>query len=66
MVVLVDEDPQRRASGIGTLTISVVPDPSNVLDARSTRLHGDVIDALVDLVVELLDKETGHGEDQDG
>lgn len=63
-VVLVDED-QRKASS-GTVTISVVSDLSKVLDARSTRLHGDVIDALVDLVVELLDGGPRHGEDQAG
>ena len=64
-VTLVDEDPQREASKIGRVTICVVHDLSKVLDAKSTRLHGDVIDALVDLVVELLDEETGHGEGQD-
>ena len=61
-VVLVED---RREAQPGAVTISVVPDLSNVLDARSKRLHGDVLDALVDLVVELLDEETGHGEGQD-
>lgn len=64
-VALVDEGPQREASKIGMVTISVVHDLSKVLDAKSTHLHGDAIDALVDLVVELLDEESGHGEDQD-
>jgi hypothetical protein len=47
---------------VGTVTISVIHDLSTVLDAKSTRLHGDVIDAVVALVVELLDEETAHGE----
>lgn len=65
MVAVVDED-RYEVSGRGTVTISVVPNLSKLLDGRSTRLHGDVIDALVDLVVELLDEEPLHGEGQDG
>ncbi|MDB4954447.1 MAG: hypothetical protein JWO36_2016 [Myxococcales bacterium] len=36
-----------------TVTIARVVDRAKLLDERSRRIHGDVIDALVDLVVAL-------------
>lgn len=62
--VVVDEARDRDVNEIGTITISVVSDLTRLLDARSTRLHGDVIDAVVDLAVDLLDEETRHGQGQ--
>jgi hypothetical protein len=57
--VLGDEHRKNEA-----VVISIVPDLPKLLDARSTRLHGDVIDALVDLVVELVDQEANSDEGQ--
>ena len=63
MAVVVDAD--EAALPEGPVTIAVVSDVKGLLDARSRGLHGDVIDALVELVVELLDEEGVHGEGQD-
>lgn len=63
-VALVEEE-QDALHKCGKVTISVVHDLSKVLDAKSTRLHGDILDAVVELVVELLDEEIARGEAQD-
>ena len=54
--VLIEE----RESPHGTpreVAISVAVDVSKLLAGGSRRLHGDVVDALVDLVVSLLDED---------
>lgn len=50
----------------GAVVIAKVEDPAKLLAARGPRLHLDVVDALTDLVVALLDGEDGedrHAED---
>lgn len=51
----------------GTVVIARVEDPAKLLAARTGRphLHLDVVDALTELVVALLDGEGGHAEDPD-
>jgi hypothetical protein len=61
--VVVDADEGAPPGGL--VTIAVVSDVKGLLDARLRGLHGDVIDALVELVVDLLDEEGVHGEGQD-
>lgn len=64
VVVLLDEaapEGDGVASRPSAVTIAVVPDPARLLDERSRRIHGDVLDALVDLVVELIDKDEADG-----
>lgn len=41
----------------GVVVIAPVSDPSKLLDGRARRLHGDVVDVLVDLVIAILDEE---------
>lgn len=53
-----DSDPNR-------VTISVVIDPHKLLAERSAALHGDVIDALVALVIELVEEERDDAEGDD-
>lgn len=53
---VIEESGGARPSGRG-VAISHVADPSKLLASGSRRLHGDVVDALVDLVVALLDEE---------
>lgn len=60
--VVVDEN--LGAVSSGSVRVSIVSDLAQRLGARQP-LHGDVIDALVELVVELLDEESAHGEGQD-
>ncbi len=40
----------------GAIVIARVVDPSKLLDRRSRALHKDVVDVLVDLAIELLDR----------
>lgn len=64
LVVLLDEAAPEGNGGPSTpsaVTIAIVPDPAKLLDERSPRIHGDVLDALVDLVVELIDKDAVDG-----
>lgn len=64
-VVVEENEDAAAASTGGSVTISIVSDVAGLLDARSRGFHGDVIDALVELVVGLLDEERAHGEGQD-
>lgn len=49
-----DEHDDERANRV---TISVVDDAPKLLADRSPALHGDVIDALVAFVIELVEEE---------
>lgn len=63
------EEPRREAANDerGAVVIARVEDPAKLLAGRSAGLHLDVVDALTDLVVALLDGEDGetHVEDPD-
>lgn len=52
---------ERGAPNAGVV-IRVVDDPAMLLDDARYRLHGDVIDALADLVVMMLDQEAARNE----
>lgn len=52
---------ERGAPHAGVL-IRVVADPEALLDGARYRLHGDVIDALADLVVMMLDQEAARND----
>lgn len=41
----------------GTVVVARVADPSRLLDERCRRLHGDVVEVLIDLTLALLDEE---------
>jgi hypothetical protein len=41
----------------GSVVVARVVDPTKLLDGKSRRLHGDVIELLVDLAIVLLDEE---------
>ncbi len=60
-VALLDERDGSRGAP-RSVAISVVEDPAKLLAERSPKLHGDVVDALVDLVVALLDEEDRRDE----
>jgi hypothetical protein len=45
----------------GDVSIKIVREPSKLLDGRQGRLHEDVVDALVDLLVELVGGEEEGG-----
>ena len=64
VVMLLDRrGPQPRAAGEavapaeGAVYIAVVHDPAKLAAERSLALHTDAVDALVDLIVELVDSE---------
>jgi hypothetical protein len=41
--------------------IAMVPDPARLVEHRQPRLHDDVVEALVDLIVELAEGEGTDG-----
>lgn len=60
---LVEETGERPSGGgAGAVVIARVDDPSKLLDGGSRRLHGDVIESLVDLAVALLEEELHEGQ----
>lgn len=65
---LVEDSPPEAARGErGAVVIARVLDPSKLLAGRAggLHLHHDVVDALTDLAVALLEEEDGHAEDPD-
>jgi len=52
---------ERGAPDTGVI-LRVVADPGALLDGARYRLHGDVIDALADLVVTMLDQEAARND----
>lgn len=65
-VALVEESRAEAANDErGAVVIARVEDPAKLLAARGPRLHLDVVDALTDLVVALLDGEDGDGHAED-
>jgi hypothetical protein len=64
VVLLLDEAPaenHRQPLEASAVTIAIVRDPARLLYERSVGLHSDVLDALVDLVVELVDEDEVDG-----
>jgi hypothetical protein len=63
-MLLLDEAPAETHGpplGPSAVTIAVVPDPARLLHERSPGIHSDVLDALVDLVVKLIDEDEVDG-----
>lgn len=56
-IVLVEELPADDGVCTPPVLIARVDDPSKLLDGRTHHLHGDVVDALAELVIELLDRQ---------
>jgi hypothetical protein len=61
---VVDEDVRQPSTGEvrNAVVISRVEDPQRLLDESCSRIQGDVVEALVDLVVALLEGEDGNAE----
>lgn len=64
---IIQETAKRAESGSGGAVVIARVDPAKLLDERSPALHKDVVEALIDLVVVLLDGEGDlHAEDPSG
>lgn len=64
---IIQETDERAENGSGGAVVIARVDPSKLLDGRSPALHKDVVEALVDLAVALLDGEGDlHAEDPSG
>lgn len=57
-VIMICDREGPLAASDGAIYIAVVPDPAMLVEARPPGFHGDVVDALVDLVIELAESET--------
>ena len=54
-------DGEERSSPASAVYIAVVTDPAKLAAERSLGVHTDVVDALVDLMIELVDNEGTDG-----
>lgn len=64
---IIQETAKSAESGSGGAVVIARVDPAKLLDERSPALHKDVVEALIDLVVVLLDGEGDlHAEDPSG
>lgn len=61
-VVVIDEEREPTTSANGKVIISVVDDPATLLAEMSSGLHRDVVDALVEFVVGLIDADADEDE----
>jgi hypothetical protein len=65
VVFLIDAGREGEAHGHapGAVCIAEVRDLPRLLSERGAKLHGDAVDALVDLVVSLMEDADGQGSD---